>query len=60
MSKTEVLSKLTENGLIDKFSLDTTNYWQIAFDLFNAANKDNLRPSCGSCFRKVQKWLRQN
>lgn len=57
MSKAEVLAKLKETGKLDHFQRDPAGHWQIAFNLYNAANKERLSPSCGHCFRKVKAWL---
>lgn len=55
MDKATILAELKANGNIAKNTRTST--WEKAFDLYNKSVNDNLRPSCGSCFRKVLKWL---
>lgn len=55
MSKAEALQAVTNEGSIGKFS--RTPAWEAAFNAFNAAHGKNLRPSCGSCFREVLRWM---
>lgn len=56
MTKAEALSALEASGDITKHS--RTPNWEKAFELYNKATGQNLRPSCGSCFRSVTAWLR--
>lgn len=55
MDKAALLADLVNSRQIDKFS--RTPFWEKAFDAYNSAKGEKLRPSCGSCFRKVKAWL---
>lgn len=55
MTNKEALAAVTAEGSIGKFS--RTPAWEKAFNAFNAAHGKNLRPSCGSCFREVLRWM---
>jgi hypothetical protein len=55
MDKAALLNALVVTGQIDRFS--RTDNWERAFEEYNKIHGDNLKPNCGSCFRKVQKWL---
>jgi len=55
MDKAALLAELTGNGNINTFQ--RTPSWDKAFEAYNKANKEHLRASCGSCFRKVKAWL---
>lgn len=55
MTKQEALQAVTAEGSIGKFS--RTPAWEKAFAAYNAATGDNKRPSCGSCFRSVLRWM---
>lgn len=55
MSKQEALQAVINEGSIGKFS--RTPAWEKAFKVYNDSTKSNLRPSCGTCFRTVLKWL---
>lgn len=56
MTKAEALAAVTNEGSIGKFS--RTPAWEKAFEAYNQVNNEKLRPSCGSCFRKVLSWMR--
>lgn len=56
MSKAEALQAVTNEGSIGKFGRSPA--WEKAFEAYNAANNEKLRPSCGSCFRKVLRWMK--
>lgn len=55
MTNKEALQAVTAEGSIGKFS--RTPAWEKAFNAFNAATGKNLRPSCGSCFQEVLRWM---
>lgn len=55
MDKAALLAELTGNGNISTFQ--RTPSWDKAFEAYNKANKEHLRPSCSSCFRKVKAWI---
>ena len=55
MTKEEIKTKLLTTGLINRFKLDPT--WVEAFLMYNEEKKAKLKPSCGSCFKKVKEWI---
>jgi len=57
MTKEEVKQKLIDTGLINRFRNDHT--WIQAFNLYNSTKGANLKPSCGTCFKKVKEWILQ-
>lgn len=55
MSKEVIKNKLIETGLINRFKNHVL--WVQAFNLYNAEKGANLKPTCGTCFKKVKEWL---
>ncbi len=56
MTKQTILAELKSNGNETRFQQTPT--WSKAFDLYNASfPNDKVNTRCGSCYRKVLKWL---
>jgi hypothetical protein len=55
MTKEEVKNRLIESGLINRFK--NHPLWVQAFNLYNSHKDANLKPTCGTCFKKVKEWL---
>jgi len=56
MDKQEILKRLNESGLINRFK-GSEKLWQLAFDAYNSSNGTRLKANCGVCFTKVKEWL---
>jgi hypothetical protein len=56
MDKKEILNRLTESGLINRYK-GSEKLWQLAFDAYNVSNGTKLKANCGVCFSKVKEWL---
>jgi len=56
-TKEELLNLMKASREFNNF--DNTAQWRKAFELYNAANGDNLKTSdrCNKCFNKVREWL---
>jgi len=55
MTKEEVKNNLISSGLINRFKV--SYWWSQAFNLYNSHKGSNLKPTCGTCFKKVKEWL---
>lgn len=55
MSKSEALAAVTAEGSLNR--LQRSPAWDKAFQAYNESHGEKLNQKCGSCFRKVQKWL---
>jgi hypothetical protein len=55
MTKEEVKKRLIESGLINRFK--QAPLWNMAFNLYNSTKGESLKPTCGTCFKKVKEWI---
>ena len=55
MTKSEAISAINAEGSMN--TLRRSPAWEKAFQAYNEAHGERLNNKCGSCFRKVQKWL---
>lgn len=55
LSKEEIKTALVNTGSINRFRSD--NLWGQAFQMYNSERKENLKPTCGTCFKKVKEWI---
>ena len=54
-NKQEALQAVTNEGSLNRAGRSPA--WDKAFEAYNQAHNEKLNARCGSCFRKVKKWL---
>lgn len=58
MTKEAIVAEFKANGEFTRTSHSFTQTWDHAFKLYIAATGDrSISHKCGSCYKKVMKWL---